>query len=47
MEEQHTAHHYLEKLRKENETIALKEKDRQVLLYACLKHQLSASCSSL
>ncbi len=30
MEEQHTAHHYLEKLRKENESIALKEKDRQV-----------------
>ena len=31
MEEQHTAHHYLEKLRKENESIALKEKDHQVL----------------
>ena len=32
MEEQHTSHHYLEKLRKENEAIALKEKDRQVII---------------
>ena len=30
MEQQHTAHKYLESLRSENERIVLKEKDREV-----------------
>ena len=30
MEQQYSAHRYLEKLRAENETIALKEKERKV-----------------
>ena len=31
MEQQYSAHYYLEKMRIENEAMALKEKDRQVL----------------
>ena len=30
MEQQYTAHRYLEKLRSENETLVLKEKEREV-----------------
>ena len=30
MEEQYSAHHYLEKLRSDNESLAMKEKDRKV-----------------
>ena len=30
MEEQYSAHHYLEKLRADNESLAMKEKDRKV-----------------
>ena len=38
MEQQYSAHRYLEKLRSENETMAVREKERQVLLsgHICL-----------
>ena len=36
MEQQYSAHQYLEKLRSENESLALKEKERQVGSYSVL-----------
>ena len=36
MEQQYSAHQYLERLRSENESLALKEKDRQVRWMAYL-----------
>ena len=33
MEQQYSAHNYLEKLRTENEAMAIKERERQVIAY--------------
>lgn len=44
MEEQYTAHHYLEKLRADNETLAMKEKDRKI---GHLKNELKAQRKEL
>ena len=45
MEQQYSAHQYLEKLRSENESLALKEKERQVelfVLYLALNNAIIA-----
>lgn len=41
MEQQYSAHKYLEKLRTDNESIALKEKERTVSLLIALLHNYS------